>query len=75
MLYFSRGSLRGNLRRGDSVSPEALGSESIQIRPRNRVAVEVVENLIALLKVGALKAGSDPRLTNFTSLKSPPAVP
>jgi len=31
---------------GDSFCPEALVSENIQIRPRNRVAVEAVENLI-----------------------------
>ena len=55
MLYFSRGSLRGTLRRGDSVCPETLGSESIQVKPRSRLAIEAVENLIALLKGWSLK--------------------
>jgi hypothetical protein len=48
MLYFSRGSFSGSSRMGDSFCPETLVSDRIQIRPRNRIAVEEVENLIAL---------------------------
>jgi hypothetical protein len=51
MLYFSRGSFKGSLRTGVSVCPETLVSESIQIRPRNRLAAETVENFIEWVEV------------------------
>jgi hypothetical protein len=51
MLYFSRGSVRGSSRIGDSFCPETLVSESIQVRPRNRVAAETVEDFIEWIEV------------------------
>ena len=55
MLYFSRGSFRGSLRMGDSVCPETLVSESIKVKPRNRLAVEA-ENLIVSLNSWSVEA-------------------
>jgi len=53
--YFSNGSVKGGLRMGASFCPETLVSDNIQIRPRNRVVVEAVENLIVLLKSWSFK--------------------
>jgi hypothetical protein len=50
MLYFSRGSFRGSLRRGDSVCPETLASESIEATKMKRWA-EAVEDLIEWVEV------------------------
>ena len=51
MLYFSSGSFRGSLRSGASVCPETLVSESIQVKPRNRLAAETVEDFIEWVEV------------------------
>ena len=50
-MYFSSGSLKGGLRIGVSVCPEILVSESIQVKARNRLAAETVENFIAWAEV------------------------
>ena len=51
MLYFSSGSVRGSLCIGASVCAETLVNESIQIRPRNRLAAETVEDFIEWVEV------------------------
>src|SRR5882762_6722182 len=51
MLYFSRGSFRGSLRIGASVCAETLVIESIQVKPRHRLAAETVEDFIEWIEV------------------------
>jgi hypothetical protein len=43
---------------GYSFCPDTLVSDSIHITPRKRIAVEVVENLIASLKSWSFKSGA-----------------
>ena len=51
MSYFSSGSVKGGLRIGANVCPETLVGESIQVRPRNRLAAETVEDFIEWVEV------------------------
>ena len=46
LLYFSSGSRNGGLCIGASFCAETVGGESIQVRPRKRLAAEIVENFI-----------------------------
>jgi len=50
-LYFSSGSVKGGLRIGATVCPEALVIVTIQVKPRNRLAVERVEDFIEWIGV------------------------
>jgi hypothetical protein len=64
LLYFSSGSFRGSLRIGASVCPETLVGESIQVRPRNRLAAETVEDFIEWIEVVKHEVLTGKRLAN-----------
>ena len=52
------------MRVGASVCPETLVSDSIQVRPRNRLAAERVEDFIEWVEVVKCEALTGKRLVN-----------